>query len=221
MLDASAMVLAVSGKTDASSKLRTRLSGVRKHAPHLIDAEVGNVLRRHERKALLSDEEALLALRAARVLVDHRYAHVGPVGAGHYVKMVHNGVEYGMMQAYAEGYAILDAASLDIDVPAAIGSWQEGSVVRSWLLDLLIKALADTPDLDGIASVAADSGEGRWTVSEAVANGVAAPVISAALFARFSSQQREEDVAMKVISALRNQFGGHAIELENPVGEEH
>lgn len=146
------------------------------------------------------------------------YAHVGPVGAGHYVKMVHNGVEYGMMQAYAEGYAILDAAPIDIDVPAAIASWQEGSVVRSWLLDLLIRALSDTPDLEGIASVAADSGEGRWTVNEAVANGVAAPVISAALFARFSSQRREEDVTMKVISALRNQFGGHTIERETSPG---
>ena len=149
------------------------------------------------------------------------YAHVGPVGAGHYVKMVHNGIEYGMMQAYAEGYAILDAAPLDIDVQAAVGSWREGSVVRSWLLDLLVKALDETPDLEGIASVAADSGEGRWTVTEAVANGVAAPVISAALFARFVSQRREDDVAMKVISALRNQFGGHAIELETPRGEEH
>ena len=149
------------------------------------------------------------------------YAHVGPVGSGHYVKMVHNGIEYGMMEAYAEGYAILDAAKLDIDVPAAFGSWQEGSVVRSWLLDLLIKALADTPDLEGIASVAADSGEGRWTVSEAVTNGVAAPVISAALFARFVSQHREDDMAMKVISALRHQFGGHAIELDTPKGETH
>ena len=139
------------------------------------------------------------------------YAHVGPVGAGHYVKMVHNGVEYGLMQAYAEGYAILAASPLGIDVEAAIGSWQEGSVVRSWLLDLLIKALAETPDLEGIASVAADSGEGRWTVTEAVANGIAAPVISAALFARFTSQHREEDKTMKVISALRNQFGGHAV----------
>ena len=149
------------------------------------------------------------------------YGHVGPIGSGHYVKMIHNGIEYGMMQAYAEGYAILDAAPLDIDVPAAIGSWQEGSVIRSWLLDLLIKATEDTPDLEGIASVAADSGEGRWTVSEAVANGVAAPVISAALFARFVSQQREDDMTMKVISALRNQFGGHAIELDTPKGEQH
>ena len=149
------------------------------------------------------------------------FAHAGPAGAGHYTKMVHNGIEYGLMQAYAEGYAILEASPLGIDVEAAIGSWQEGSVVRSWLLDLLIKALAETPDLDGIASVAADSGEGRWTVTEAVANGVAAPVISAALFARFTSQHREEDKTMKVISALRNQFGGHAIELETPQGEVH
>ena len=149
------------------------------------------------------------------------FAHTGPVGAGHYVKMVHNGIEYGLMQAYAEGYAILEASPLGIDVPAAIGSWQEGSVVRSWLLDLLIKALEETPDLDGIASVAADSGEGRWTVTEAVANGVSAPVISAALFARFVSQHREDDKAMKVVSALRHQFGGHAIELNTPAGEQH
>ena len=149
------------------------------------------------------------------------FAHVGPVGAGHYVKMVHNGIEYGLMQAYAEGYAILEASPLGIDVEAAIGSWQEGSVVRSWLLDLLIKALAETPGLDGIASVAADSGEGRWTVNEAVANGVSAPVISAALFARFTSQHREDDKAMKVISALRNQFGGHAIEMTVPRKEQH
>jgi 6-phosphogluconate dehydrogenase len=149
------------------------------------------------------------------------FAHCGPVGAGHYVKMVHNGVEYGLMQAYAEGYAILEASPLGIDVEAAIGSWQEGSVVRSWLLDLLIRALEETPDLDGIASVAADSGEGRWTVAEAIGNGVPAPVISAALFARFTSQRRDDDKAMKVVSALRNQFGGHAIELTTPSGEEH
>jgi 6-phosphogluconate dehydrogenase len=142
------------------------------------------------------------------------FAHVGPAGSGHYVKMVHNGIEYGLMQAYAEGYAILDASPLDIDVTAALRSWQQGSVVRSWLLDLLVKALDETPDLDGIASVASDSGEGRWTVNEAVANGVAAPVISAALFARFTSQRRDDDRTMKVVSALRNQFGGHTIERE-------
>jgi len=140
------------------------------------------------------------------------FAHVGPVGTGHYVKMIHNGIEYGLMQSYAEGYAILEASPLEIDVTAAFTCWQQGSVVRSWLLDLLVKALAEDPGLEGIASVAADSGEGRWTVNEAVANGVAAPVISAALFARFASQRREDDQTMKVVSALRNQFGGHQIE---------
>jgi 6-phosphogluconate dehydrogenase len=152
---------------------------------------------------------------------EHGFGHCGPVGTGHYVKMVHNGVEYGMMEAYAEGYAILAGSKLDIDVDAAIGSWQEGSVVRSWLLDLLIKALADTGNLDDIAPIAADSGEGRWTVSEAIANGVAAPVISAALFARFVSQYRDDDKAMKVVSALRHQFGGHAIELDDVKDETH
>lgn len=149
------------------------------------------------------------------------FAHCGPVGAGHYTKMIHNGVEYGLMQAYAEGYAILSASPLVTDVDAAIGSWQEGSVVRSWLLDLLIKALAETDDLEGIAPVAADSGEGRWTVTEAISLGVSAPVISASLFARFVSQHREDDKAMKVVAALRNQFGGHAIELDAPTGEQH
>jgi 6-phosphogluconate dehydrogenase len=148
------------------------------------------------------------------------YAHVGPAGTGHYVKMVHNGIEYGLMQAYAEGYAILEASDLEIDSLGAFGAWREGSVVRSWLLELLVKSLEDDPRLTKIRGVAADSGEGRWTVNEAVRNGVAAPVISAALFARFVSQE-EESSAMKVIAALRHQFGGHAVELDTPAGEEH
>jgi 6-phosphogluconate dehydrogenase len=118
------------------------------------------------------------------------------------------------MQAYAEGYAILDASGLDIDAMAAVSAWRQGSVVRSWLLDLLVAALEQTPHLDGIKGVAADSGEGRWTVNEAVRLGVAAPVISAALFARFTSQV-QDNTAMKVIAALRNQFGGHAVEMEH------
>ncbi len=167
-----------------------------------------------------TDEAVAIAQPIFNALAPEKgFAHTGPVGAGHYVKMVHNGIEYGLMQAYAEGYAILEASPLGIDVPAAIGSWQEGSVVRSWLLDLLIKALAETPDLDGVASVAADSGEGRWTVTEAIANGVSAPVISAALFARFTSQHREDDRTMKVVSALRHQFGGHTIEMAPPGGQ--
>ncbi len=188
---------------------------------HFVDCGTsGGVWGRENGYALMvggSDEAVAIAQPIFDALAPPKgFAHAGPVGSGHYVKMVHNGVEYGLMQAYAEGYAILEAAPLDIDVEAAVGSWQEGSVVRSWLLDLLIAALAETPNLEGIASVAADSGEGRWTVNEAVANGVAAPVISAALFARFTSQRREEDVTMKVVSALRRQFGGHPIELTPP-----
>ncbi len=141
------------------------------------------------------------------------FAHVGPVGTGHFTKMVHNGIEYGMMQAYAEGYELLTKADLGIDVQAALECWQEGSVVRSWLLDLLVAANKADPGFDTIRGVAADSGEGRWTVLEAVNHGVAAPVISAALFARFVSQQ-DESLAMKAVAALRNQFGGHAVQAE-------
>ena len=144
------------------------------------------------------------------------FVHTGGVGTGHFTKMVHNGIEYGLMQAYAEGYELLDRSGLDIDVVGALDAWRYGSVVRSWLLDLLVRALGATPDLKGIGGVAEDSGEGRWTVQEAIERGVATPAISAALFARFVSQQ-EDSIAMKAIAALRNQFGGHAMlpETEN------
>ena len=137
------------------------------------------------------------------------FAHVGPTGAGHYTKMVHNGIEYGLMQAYAEGYELLSAADVGIDVDAALRSWRHGSVVRSWLLELLVRALDDDPGLQAIRGWAADSGEGRWTVDEAVRLAVPLPVISAALFARFASRQ-EDSPAMKVVAALRTQFGGHS-----------
>ena len=139
------------------------------------------------------------------------FAHVGPVGAGHFTKMVHNGVEYGMMQAYGEGYELLGASELGIDVPAAIEVWRHSSVVRSWLLDLLAKAITEDPGLTSIKGVAADSGEGRWTVEEAVRLGVPAHVLSASLFTRFASRQ-EDSPTIKVVAALRNQFGGHAVE---------
>jgi 6-phosphogluconate dehydrogenase len=147
------------------------------------------------------------------------FVHAGRVGAGHFTKMVHNGIEYGLMQSYAEGYELLDRSGLGIDVDGALDAWRHGSVVRSWLLDLTVLALQQSPDLEGIAGYALDSGEGRWTVQEAVERGVATPVISAALFARFVSQQ-PESTAMKVIAALRNQFGGHAVlpESESAVG---
>ena len=141
---------------------------------------------------------------------DGEWFHVGEVGAGHYTKMVHNGVEYALMQAYGEGYELLGASELDIDVPTAIASWQRGSVVRSWLLDLLIDALEQDPDLSTVRGYAEDSGEGRWTVQEAVELAVPAPAITAALFARFASRQ-EDPPALKVVAMLRNQFGGHAI----------
>ncbi|HEX8804294.1 MAG TPA: decarboxylating 6-phosphogluconate dehydrogenase [Acidimicrobiales bacterium] len=157
------------------------------------------------------------ALRPA----DGGFVHAGPVGTGHFTKMVHNGIEYGLMQAYAEGYELLSRSGLGIDVVGALGAWRTGSVVRSWLLDLMVRALEATPDLDGIAGFARDSGEGRWTVEEAIERGVAVPVISAALFARFVSQQ-DDSVAMKAVAALRNQFGGHAVlaETESAQGDQ-
>jgi len=136
------------------------------------------------------------------------FAHVGPVGAGHFTKMVHNGIEYGLMHAYAEGYELLAAADLDIDADAAVEAWRHGSVVRSWLLDLLSGAMQADPGLSSVAGRAHDSGEGRWTVQEAVRLAVPLPVISAALFARFSSRQLDSP-SMKVVAALRKEFGGH------------
>jgi 6-phosphogluconate dehydrogenase len=132
------------------------------------------------------------------------------VGAGHYAKMVHNGVEYGLMQAYAEGYELLAASELVTDVPGVVRSWRDGSVVRSWLLDLLDRALAGDPELASVRGWVADTGEGRWTVDEAVRLAVPLPAITAALYARFASRQ-DDAPAMKAVAALREQFGGHAV----------
>ena len=141
---------------------------------------------------------------------DGGYAHVGPSGAGHFVKMVHNGVEYGLMQSYAEGFELMQASEFDLDLAGVAEMWRHGSVVRSWLLDLLAKALADDPGLEGIRGYVEDSGEGRWTVEEAIDTAVPLHVITAALYARFASRQ-DESFAAKVNAALRNQFGGHAV----------
>jgi 6-phosphogluconate dehydrogenase len=137
------------------------------------------------------------------------YAHVGGPGAGHYVKMVHNGIEYGLMQAYAEGFEIMHASDYDLDLAQISGIWRYGSVVRSWLLDLLHDALEKNPEFAGIKDWVADSGEGRWTVQEALDRDVPAPVITLSLQARFRSRQ-EESYGAKVLAALRNEFGGHA-----------
>jgi 6-phosphogluconate dehydrogenase len=141
---------------------------------------------------------------------DGGLVHAGPVGAGHFTKMVHNGIEYGLMQSYAEGLELLGASELGIDVPGAVKAWRQGTVIRSWLLDLLDRALDQDPGLEELKGYADDSGEGRWTVQEAVRLAVPTPAISAALYARFASRQ-DESPAMKVIAALRQQFGGHAV----------
>ena len=145
------------------------------------------------------------------------FVHTGAAGTGHFTKMVHNGIEYGLMQAYAEGYELLERSGLDIDVTGALRAWRQGSVVRSWLLDLFVRALEQRPGLEGLAGVAPDSGEGRWTVQEAIERGVATPVISAALYARFVSQD-DDRISMRAIAALREQFGGHAVVPDTPAG---
>ncbi|MFE0800183.1 phosphogluconate dehydrogenase (NAD(+)-dependent, decarboxylating) [Streptomyces sp. NPDC058812] len=139
------------------------------------------------------------------------YVHAGKVGAGHFSKMVHNGIEYAMMQAYAEGWELLEKVDSVDNVREVFRSWQEGTVIRSWLLDLAVNALDEDHHLDELRGYAEDSGEGRWTVEAAIDNAVPLPAITASLFARFASRQ-DDSPQMKMIAALRNQFGGHAVE---------
>jgi 6-phosphogluconate dehydrogenase len=141
---------------------------------------------------------------------EYGFVHAGRHGAGHYAKMVHNGIEYGMMHAFAEGYELMKAAEIIDDVPGIIKSWREGSVVKSWLLDLLDAALDEDPELAKIRGYADDTGEGRWTVNEAIRLAVPMNVIAASVFARFVSRQ-DDSPAIKAIAALRKQFGGHAV----------
>jgi 6-phosphogluconate dehydrogenase len=143
---------------------------------------------------------------------ENGYAHVGPSGAGHFTKMVHNGIEYGLLQAYAEGFEILRSSKLypDLDMHQIADLWRHGSVVRSWLLDLAERALSADPELAKIEDYVSDSGEGRWTILEAIEEDVPAPVTALALFARFASRQ-DSSFAMKMIAALRREFGGHAV----------
>ena len=145
---------------------------------------------------------------------EYGFVHAGEVGAGHFAKMVHNGIEYGLMQAYAEGWELLETAQLVTNVRDVFNSWREGTVIRSWLLDLMVRALDEDPHLDTIEGYAADSGEGRWTVNAAVDLGVPVPTMAASLFARFTSQQ-EDSPSMKMVAAMRNQFGGHAMKADD------
>jgi 6-phosphogluconate dehydrogenase len=141
------------------------------------------------------------------------YAHVGPGGAGHFVKMVHNGVEYGMLEAYGEGFELLQASRFDLDLVQIAHLWNQGSVVRSWLLELAESAFGKDPQLSSIRGYVDDSGEGRWTILEAVERGVPASALALSLFARFASRQ-DDSFSAKVIAALRNEFGGHAVKKE-------
>ena len=181
----------------------------------------GERLRAHGRRRAEDVAKVQPVFDALKPEGEAGFVHAGPVGAGHFAKMVHNGIEYGLMQAYAEGYELLEAADVVEDVPGVIKSWTQGTVIRSWLLDLLVLALEDDPELAEIRGYVEDSGEGRWTVEEAINHAVPRPVITAALFARFASRQ-DDSPAMKAVAALRNQFGGHAVtkvatgEVESP-----
>ncbi|WP_030806001.1 phosphogluconate dehydrogenase (NAD(+)-dependent, decarboxylating) [Streptomyces sp. NRRL F-2799] len=161
------------------------------------------------------DEENVAKVRpvfdALKPEGDFGSVHAGKVGAGHFSKMVHNGIEYAMMQAYAEGWELLEKVDSVENVREIFRSWQEGTVIRSWLLDLAVNALDGDEHLDGLRGYAQDSGEGRWTVEAAIDNAVPLPAITASLFARFASRQ-DDSPQMKMIAALRNQFGGHAVE---------
>jgi 6-phosphogluconate dehydrogenase len=162
------------------------------------------------------DDEAVKPLEPIlkTLAPDGGYLHVGGPGAGHYVKMVHNGIEYGLMQAYAEGYEILHASDYDLDLAAIADLWQQGSVVRSWLNELAGRAFkANGPDLEHLKGFVADSGEGRWTVQEAIDHDVPAPVITLSLLTRFRSRQ-DDSYGAKVLAALRNEFGGHEVKTE-------
>jgi 6-phosphogluconate dehydrogenase len=186
------------------------------HGVHFVDAGVsGGIWGLKEGYCLMVGGEDEPVQRLEPVFVSlapaDGYAHVGPSGAGHFVKMVHNGIEYGLMQAYAEGFEVMERSEFDLDLHEIAGIWRYGSVVRSWLLDLLHSAFeAEGTHLEKIRGYVEDSGEGRWTIAEAIAEDVPVPVITAALFARFASRQ-DESFAAKVNAALRNQFGGHAV----------
>jgi 6-phosphogluconate dehydrogenase len=188
------------------------------HGIHFLDAGVsGGIWGLREGFALMvgGDPDPVGRLRPIfeALAPDGGFGHVGPSGAGHFVKMVHNGIEYGLMQSYAEGFELMGASEFELDLGAVAELWRHGSVVRSWLLDLLARALEQNPKLDGIRGYVEDSGECRWTVDEAVRTAVPLPAITAALYARFASRQ-EESFAAKVNAALREQFGGHAVKRD-------
>jgi 6-phosphogluconate dehydrogenase len=192
-----------------------RAAGAKEKGVHFLDAGVSGGIWGLEGGYCVmvgGDAEAFAVIEPlCRDLTDPGgYAHVGASGAGHFTKMVHNGIEYGLMQSFAEGFEIMNASEFELDLRQLAALWQHGSVVRSWLLELLERALADDPGLESIRGYVQDSGEGRWTVQAAIDEDVPAPVITLSLMARFASRQ-DESFAAKVNAALRQQFGGHAV----------
>ncbi len=185
---------------------------------HLVDAGTsGGVWGLKEGFSLMigADDGTFARLEPifATLAPDNGYAHVGAPGAGHFTKMVHNGIEYALMQAYGEGFELLRSSEFDLDLHQVANVWQHGSVIRSWLLDLAASALSKDPNLDEVAGYVEDSGEGRWTIETAIDNSVPVPVIAASLFARFSSRQ-DDSFSAQLIAALRKEFGGHATKAE-------
>jgi 6-phosphogluconate dehydrogenase len=209
-------ILVDGGNSNFRDSMR-RAEQAKKKSVSFVDAGVsGGIWGLREGYCIMAgaDDSAFHTLEPvlATLAPEGGYAHVGPPGAGHFVKMVHNGIEYGLMQAYAEGFELMQAAEpFELDLAQIAALWQHGSVVRSWLLELLQRAFEADPRLEGIRGHVEDSGEGRWTVHEAVDSAVPAPAITAALFARFASRQ-DESFAAKVKAALRSQFGGHAVQ---------
>jgi len=196
-----------------------RYAEAREHGVNFVDAGVsGGIWGLRNGYCLMvgGDDEPVTRLEPVftDLAPEDGYAHVGPAGAGHFVKMVHNGIEYGLMQAYAEGFEVMERSEFDLDLREIAGIWRYGSVVRSWLLELLHDALEKEGNkLERLRGYVEDSGEGRWTIAEAIAEDVPVPVITAALYARFASRQ-DESFAAKITAALRNEFGGHAVRTE-------
>jgi len=207
-------ILIDGGNSNYKDSIR-RAEKMKTHGMHFIDAgtsggiwglQNGYCMMVGGEKEIVSRLEPIFLTLAPK----DGYLHAGPNGAGHFVKMIHNGIEYGMMQAYGEGFELLKASQFDLDLAKISHLWNQGSVVRSWLLELCESAFQKDPKLDAIKGYVEDSGEGRWTVIEAIERGVSATVLAHSLFARYASRQQDA-FSNKVIAALRNEFGGHAV----------
>ena len=207
-------ILIDGGNSNYKDSIR-RAEKIKSHGLHFIDAGTsGGVWGLQNGYCMMIGGEKATVDRLAPIFTTlappNGYLHVGPNGAGHFVKMIHNGIEYGMLQAYGEGFELLKASQFDLDLGKISHLWNQGSVVRSWLLELAESAFEKDPKLSAIRGYVEDSGEGRWTVEEAIEKSVPAPVLMLSLFARFASRQ-DDSFSAKVIAALRNEFGGHAV----------